>query len=287
MGALGAIVATLGLARLMDLDLVLPVLGATKDRLPFPVGGALVVVATILVAVFVRERAGGPLASEEGQPFLASLKNIAGGSDKSALRILLSIFLWFLGYQGVLPFIGKLSVEAFGASSGNAALPAGLVGIAQAAFAVPAGYIAHRIGRRRAIRGSLLAVTAALLVGGILASSLAAPLGAGTRFAAFLGVMFLFGIFWIVIITNSFPMLWQMASFGTIGIYTGLYYTFKESAGIAAPPLTGALIDLVGYPGIFAFAALCMLGAFAVMGRVDRGEPAERTGPDGKSASEG
>jgi MFS family permease len=71
-------------------------------------------------------------------------------------------------------------------------------------------------------------------------------------------------------------MLWQMATFGTIGVYTGLYYTFSQTAAIASPPITGALIDLVGYPGIFVFAAACMLAAHSIMSRVTRGEPGEK-----------
>jgi maltose/moltooligosaccharide transporter len=275
MGALGAIIATLGLARLMNLDAVLPFLGRTKDRLPFPVAGLLVVVATLLVFAFVRERESDARSAEERVPLASSLRSIAGEKDKSALWILLSIFLWFLGYQGVLPFVGKFCVENLGTSSGDAALPAGLVGIAQAVFAVPAGYLAHRIGRRRAIRLSLIVAAALLLAGCLVSGPFASALGPGARFAAFLGVMFAFGASWIVVVTNSFPMLWQMASFGTMGVYTGLYYVFKESASIAAPPLTGALIDRAGYPAIFAFAALCMLAAFVVMGRVVKGEPTE------------
>jgi MFS family permease len=275
MGALGAIVSTLGLARLMDVSLNLPVLGETRERLPFVIAGFFVVIATLLVFTFVKERNRDAQAAEEKVPLLASLKGIAGEKDKSALWILLSLFFWFLGYQGVLPFIGKFCVEVLQTSKGNAALPAGLVGVAQALFAIPAGYIAHRIGRRKAIRGSLIAVCAALLAGCILSSSLASGLGSGTRFAAFLGIMFVYGVFWITIITNSFPMLWQMASFGTMGIYTGLYYTFSQSAAIAAPPITGALIDLVGYPGIFAFAAACMVVAFLIMGKVTKGEASE------------
>jgi maltose/moltooligosaccharide transporter len=281
MGALGAIVSTLGLARLMDLDALLPVLGPTKDRLPFPIAAVLVILATILVFAFVREGKGDGKAAEEKVPVLASLRRIAGEKDKSALWILLSLFLWFLGYQGVLPFIGKFCKEVLGTSSANAALPAGLVGVAQALFAIPAGYIAHRIGRRKMIRFSLAAVAVFLAAGAVLSSPLALSLGSGARFLAFLGIMFAYGIPWIAIITNSFPMLWQMATFGTIGIYTGLYYTFKETASIIAPPITGALIDLVGYPGIFAFAAACMVAALAVMGKVTRGEPSEKAGEPG------
>jgi maltose/moltooligosaccharide transporter len=273
MGALGAIISTIGLARLMGLDLVLPILGRTKDALPFPVAGVLVVLATALVFAFVRERNRDGEAKEERVPFAKSLKAIAGEKDKSALWILVSLFLWFWGYQGILPFISKFSVEVLGSTTSDASLPAAAVAIAQLVFAIPSGYVAHRVGRRRAIRASLVALVVLLVVGAVISSPLAAGLGGGGRFAALLCVMFAFGIFWITVVTNSFPMLWQMASFGTIGVYTGLYYTFSQGAAITSPPITGALIDLVGYPGIFAFAALCMLAAFFFMGKVTKGEP--------------
>ncbi|MBL8968895.1 MAG: MFS transporter [Spirochaetaceae bacterium] len=277
MGALGAIISTIGLARLMDLDLVLPLLGRTKDSLPFPIAGILVVLATILVFAFVRERNHDGAAKEEKVPLVKSLRAIAGEKDKSALWILVSLFFWFLGYQGILPFIGKLCKDVFEIqASSKAALPASAVAIAQTLFAIPSGYVAHRIGRRKAIRGSLLVLVVLLGVGAFMASSLAAPLGMATRFYALLGMMFVFGVFWITIIVNSFPMLWQMATFGTIGVYTGLYYTFSQTAAITSPPLTGGIIDLAGYPGIFVFAALCMVAAFFFMGKVTKGEPGEK-----------
>ncbi|MDP3179018.1 MAG: MFS transporter [Spirochaetaceae bacterium] len=277
MGALGAIISTVGLARLMDLDIVLPILGGTKDTLPFPVAGVFVVLATVLVFAFVRERSRGEEAKEPKVPLVESLKAIAGEKDKSALWILVSLFLWFLGYQGILPFVGKLCKEVFEIqASSKAALPASAVAIAQTLFAIPAGYVAHRIGRRKAIRGALLVLTVLLCFGAYIASPAAAFMGMGARFTALLAMMFVFGIFWITIITNSFPMLWQMASFGTIGVYTGLYYTFSQTAAISSPPVTGFLIDVVGYPGIFVFAAVCMVAAFLVMGKVTRGEPGEK-----------
>ena len=277
MGALGAIISTVGLARLMDLDIVLPLLGRTKDALPFPIAGVLVVLATVLVFSFVRERSREEEEKEEKVPLAKALKGIAGEKDKSALWILLALFFWFLGYQGILPFIGKLCKDVFEiASNGKAALPASAVAIAQTLFAIPSGYVAHRIGRRKAIRGSLLVLVAILGLTAFVASPLAAPLGAALRFNLLLAMMFVYGVFWITIITNSFPMLWQMATFGSIGLYTGLYYTFSQTAAISSPPVTGAIIDLVGYPGIFVFAALCEFAAFVLMGKVTKGEPGEK-----------
>jgi len=70
-------------------------------------------------------------------------------------------------------------------------------------------------------------------------------------------------------------MLWQMATWGTMGVYTGLYYTASQLAAIVAPIVTGALIDLLGYRSMFLYCGLCMLGAFFVMGNVKKGEPEE------------
>ncbi len=275
MGALGAIISTLGLARLMGLDMVLPVLGSTKNAIPFPIAGLFVILAVILLFSFVREKSHDDSSKEEKVPLIKSLKAVAGEKDKSALWILLSLFFWFLGYQGILPFIGKFSVEVLHSSSSNASLPASAVAIAQLIFAIPSGYVAHRLGRRKAIRTSLIVLSVILAVGAFISSPMAEVLGTAGRFYALLGIMFVYGIFWITIITNSFPMLWQMASFGTIGVYTGLYYTFSQTAAITSPPLTGALIDLVGYPGIFVFATLCMLVAWFFMGKVKKGEAGE------------
>jgi maltose/moltooligosaccharide transporter len=277
MGGIATIVGTIGLARLMDLDVDLPLIGNTKGKIPFPIAGLLVVVATILVFSLVRERSRDASAKEERVPLRASLKAIAGEKDKSAFWILVSLFLWFLGYQGILPFVGKYSKEVLGVSEGLAALPAGMVAIGYALFAIPSGYVAHRLGRRRVIRASLSVIVVILLV--LFAfEPLTALLGiAGkARFYLFLPFMFAFGIFWGTIITNSFPMLWQMATFGTMGIYTGLYYTFSQAAAITGPLITGPIIDLSGYRGIFAFAAAAMLGAFFVMRKVTKGEPGEK-----------
>lgn len=277
MGGIATIVGTIGLARLMDIDIVLPLLGRTKDRLPFPLAGLLVVMAVLLLFFFVKEKGKeGSSGKEKKEPILASIRAIARQSDKSAFYILISLFLWFLGYQGVLPFIGKYSLDVLKTSSGTAALAAGMVGIAYAIFAIPSGYIAHKRGRKKTIRSSLVAI-ACLTVILFFHGPLTAGLSGSLRLYSFWLIMFVFGMFWVSIVTNSFPMLWQMASWGTMGIYTGLYYTASQGAAILAPVITGAIIDIVGYRGIFLFCSACMLAAFFVMGKVRSGEAESKT----------
>ncbi len=267
MGGIAAIVGTIALARLMDIKVRIPGFGETDEILSFPVAGVLVLLSTVILFLFVKEKHRA--APEEKTGTMDSLRMVFSGDDRSALLVLVSLFLWFLGYQGVLPFIGLYSIEVIGVSSGTAGLAAGMVAIAYALFAIPSGIMAHRFGRRRVIRVSLVMLTLVTLA---LAShsTVTAMMGLSRTgmMISFFALLFLFGIFWVSVITNSFPMLWQMASFGNIGIYTGLYYTFSQTAAISAPPITGALIDYMGFYGIFLFASVCMFSAWIIMGRV-------------------
>lgn len=285
MGGVGTILGTLVLARLMDLDTKLPLLGLTKDRLPFPVASLFVILAVIILLLFVRERKRDEAAVEERIPIMASIKQVVAQKDKSVFFILVSIFLWFMAHEGVKPFLGLYARDALGASSGMMALPQGVAGISYALAAIPMGYLAHKLGRRKVIRSSLIGlgvITAAFTAFSLLGPSLGLQ-GAGA-FYVFMAMMLVYGVFWGSVITNSFPMLWQLSTFGTVGIFTGLYYTFSQSASILAPPITGLVIDITNlfkpapeyqYTGIFAFASLCMLGARAVMGKVKKGEPGD------------
>ena len=283
MGGIAAITGTIGLARLMDLDMVLPLLGPTKGKLPFPLAGLLVVTAAVFLVTLVRERP--PRTDGEGtgnngtrKSFMEDPASVAKSGDGSAIRILVSIFLWFLAYQGILPFLGKYGIEALGTSLGTSALAMGMVGISYALFAIPSGYLSRLIGRKRAIRISLAALSSILLfLFFFLPASTALGLSGAPRLYLFWLIMFAFGIFWVTVVTNSFPMLWQLSDYGTVGVYTGLYYTFSQAAAITAPPITGFIIDLAGYPGIFLFGALCMAAAWFTMGGVIKGEAEKAT----------
>ncbi len=276
MAGIAAIVGTIGLAKLMDVKINLPGRGPTDEILSFPVAGVLVILATIILFVFVKEKQRAEEA-EEKIKISESIKLIFSGKDKSAFLILISLLLWFLGYQGILPFIGLYSKEVIGVSSGTAGLAAGMVAIAYALFAILSGVIAHKKGRKKTIRFSLAMLTVITL---LLAAhpTLSSMMGftQTSMLLSFFILLFIFGTFWVSVVTNSFPMLWQMASYGSMGIYTGLYYTFSQAASIGAPPVTGLIIDLFGFQGIFVFASICMFSAFIVMGKVTMGESARQ-----------
>lgn len=273
MGGLATILGTVVLARLMDTVVNVPGFGPVDKVLAFPVASLFVILAVVLLFIFVKERKGEGSGekNEEREPVLKSLKAIFGEGDKSALFILLSLLSWFIAYQGILPFIGIYTVTELGTSAGTAALSSGMVGIAYAIFAVPSGRFAHKHGRKKTIRMALAAIVIVLLLV-FLHGTMTKSLDPTFRLASFWVLLFLFGIFWVTVVTNSFPMLWQMADYTTMGIYTGAYYFFSQMASIVAPPLAGGSIDLFGYPALFIFGLVFMLIAFFLMGHVTRGE---------------
>ena len=279
MGGLATILGTVLLARLMDVRVNLPGIGEVDKILAFPAASVFVIIAVVLLFAFVKESKSKVAAEEEKEekprePLFASLKAIFTEKEKSALFILLSLLCWFIAYQGILPFIGVYTMEELGTSAGTAALSSGMVGVAYAAFAVPSGKIAHRYGRKKTIRAALLAIVVDLLLV-FLHGTLTAGMNPTLRLASFWVLLFLFGIFWVTVVTNSFPMLWQMADYQTIGVYTGAYYFFSQLASIIAPPIAGGAIDLLGYPALFIFGLVFMAAALILMRGVRRGEPEE------------
>lgn len=277
MGGIAAVVGTVVLAPMMDLRLVLPLIGDTSRRLPFIIAAVLIVGAAVLLRLTVRER---DLSANTVQrtPVLTSIRSIFAQQDKSAVFILLGLFLWFSAYWGIRPFMTLYVIEFLGLSEGIAGLSTGMVAVAYLIFAVPSGILAHRIGRKRTIRLSLMgmAVLAILMFTHqwwMIRIDASPAVAVGTFWA----LLFLFGACWGAANTNSFPMLWQMADLDTMGAYTGVYYVFSQAAAIATPPLTGVIVDLTGFRSIFLVSAVMMVASFLVIGRVRGGETARIT----------
>lgn len=272
MGNVAAIIGTLFLARLMDVDMVLPVLGATKNRLSFPVAGILVLLAAILLFVFVKEKPAENLP-EKSTTFGERIRFAFDKKNRDALFILLSLFFWFVGYQALVPYITEYTIHAFNLSPGKGPISMGMVGISAALSAVPMGYAASKWGRKKIIRISLFVISIMSVTGFFIEPvGRAAGMPASALAVIFWASMFFFGVFWVAIITNSFPMLWQMADYNNIGLYTGLYYTFSQLAAIVAPTLAGLLIDITNIRTIFLFSAAFFLFAFFTMNTVQSGE---------------
>ena len=180
---------------------------------------------------------------------------------KSMIFILLSIVLWFFGYNAVT---SKYSVYASNILHKDYNLT--LI-IAQAAAIIsylPVGMIASKVGRKKTICAGVIMLATAFGVAAFLRDNSPAML---------MNAMFaLAGIAWATINVNSFPMVVEMCSEQDVGRYTGLYYTASMAAQVATPMFSGLLMDKLGMTVLFPYAAVFSALALVTMRFVRHGD---------------
>ena len=195
-------------------------------------------------AAEMREQSVALGLEESGENGEGGGRRLSMDEIKSLVFILLSIVLWFFGYNAVT---SKYSVYASNILHKDYNLT--LI-IAQAAAIVaylPVGFIASKVGRKKTILAGVLMLTAAFTV------------------ASFLNA-------WATINVNSFPMVVEMCSVGDVGKYTGFYYTASMAAQVATPMLSGLLMDKLGMHVLFPYAAAFTALAFVTMLFVHHGD---------------
>jgi maltose/moltooligosaccharide transporter len=281
MGGLGAIISFLGGSALYELN----------PRFPFWLGSALVILAAILVFVFIRE----PKVYEETeiQPSMwQSLKFILHENDKSALRILLAIFFWFVAYSAIEAFFTLYAVNYLNLSDADGARLLGHLSLIFVLFAIPAGFFGSGWGRRKTIMTGIIIMTLGMLAMYFVP---AVTLTTGLTKLPILGqipvvsvILMVAGAAWALININSLPMVVDMTENVRIGTYTGLYYLFSTLSAIAGPNVNGWIVQLTGrnYNNIMVVAPFFMLAALVLMIGVRRGEARMVQVPTEKSSEE-
>ena len=198
---------------------------------------------------------------EEATEDNTAKRGLSKAEKKSLIFILMSIALWYFGYNAVT---SKYSVYASNIlhKDFNTTLL-----IAQAAAIVsylPSGMVASKIGRRKTIMAGVIMLASAFGVAAFMRSDSPTWL---------MYVMFaLAGIAWATINVNSFPMVVEMCSGADIGKYTGYYYTASMSAQIVTPMLSGFLMDQMGMTVLFPYATVFVALAFVTMFMVRHGD---------------
>src|SRR5215216_3122600 len=172
---------------------------------PFWLGSGLVVVAALIVFLLIKEPKDY-LESNEPQPsVIESLREVLNDEDKSGARILFAIFFWFIGYSAVETFFTLYAQEHLGLEAGDGATLLSVFPLFFVLFAIPAGVIAARMGRRVAILFGLLLVSVILALFYVLpASTVLTPISplplvgipltdSGPRMLTMAGVLLIFG----------------------------------------------------------------------------------------------
>jgi maltose/moltooligosaccharide transporter len=267
MGGVGAIISFLGGSVLYKMN----------PSFPFWMGSGLVIISTILLFVFIKE----PKVYEEveKQPgMIASLQSVMKDPDKSALRILSAIFFWFIGYTAIEAFFSLYANKYLGLEEADGARLLGQLSVIFVIFALPAGYIGAKIGRKVTISLGLLIMIACT------ASMYFTPPAILTIVLTKLpvlgvvpvvgAILMLAGAGWALININSLPMVVDMTTEARIGTYTGLYYLFSTLSAIVGPNMNGWIIQLsnLNYNAIMIVSPILMLVALVLMLGVRRGE---------------
>lgn len=268
MGGLGAIIAFLGGSALYKIN----------PAFPFWLGSILVILAAILVFIFIKEPKVYEEQTKEEISLISSLRDVLRDPDRSALRILLAIFSWFVAYSAIEAFFTLYANKHLGLEEADGARLLGQLSLIFVLFAIPSGYIGSKIGRRITIMSGISLMTLAMWMMYFLpAPVLITVLGKAPVLGTIpvLGLLLMLaGFAWSLININSLPMVVDMTDAVHLGTYTGLYYLFSTLAAIAGPNINGWLVQLTGnnYNNVMLLAPLFMVIAFILMIGVKRGE---------------
>ena len=188
-------------------------------------------------------------------------RGLSRSEARSLIFILLSIALWYFGYNAVT---SKYSVYATNILQKDFNFTMLLAQGAAIVAYIPAGLVASKIGRKKTILAGIVMLASAFTV--------AAFLRASSPDLLMNAMFMLAGVAWATINVNSFPMVVEMCSGADVGKYTGYYYTASMAAQTATPMLSGFLMDQMGMTILFPYAAIFVALAFVTMFCVKHGD---------------
>jgi MFS family permease len=251
MGGVGAVLALF----------VGPMLYDMNRLYPFAAAAVMMLLALFILIKTIKEPEKPALEEKEHTGIIKAFYEVITNQDKSALFLLIAIFLWFVAYQGVEALFTLYGLKYLGLKESASAFLLSFFSLTFLLFAIPSGFIATKIGRKKTIMTGIIGLLIVFMLITFFRST--------TYIAILLGVG---GIFWALININSYPMVVEMTSENKIGAYTGLYYFFSSLAAITGPPLLGFIIDYVGYGSLFLISVSFLLMALITMTFVKKGE---------------
>ena len=274
MGAVGGILY-LGIAAALYPNAKTQGLSHVNYQPLFIVVSAIMFVAVGTLFLFVKEPAlvRKNQELEEAHPEWNLAEDDGSGHEtlppavkKSGAFLLLSIALWFIGYNGVTTWFTTYVSQVMGQGLGGASTCL-LVGTAGAILSyIPIGMIAGKIGRKKTIQAGVLLLTFCFVMGFVLTVN-------ATSVSVLMYLMFaLVGLAWAAINVNSLPMVVEMCKGSDIGKYTGYYYTASMAAQVVTPILAGTLMRTIDYRILFPYAALFVALSFVTMLFVRHGD---------------
>ncbi len=243
------------------------ILGVTAVQsgpvLTFLVTGILMVVSVVILFVAVKEPKEPPVIPEAQKEIgiVEALRQVSFSEDRSAAAILGAIFMWFVSYNIIETWFTKYGNEVLGFTVPDATFLLTSIAVVFVVFAVPAGFIANRLGRKNTIIAGIAIMLVSLFA-----------LFLTTDYWTIFGILGFAGIGWAMINVNSIVIVWELLGKSRIGAGTGLYYFFSMGAAIVGPFVVGVLFDIIGIVYLFPISLVFMMAALVLTLMVKTGE---------------
>lgn len=231
------------------------------EFVPFAVSSGVLIITIIIMYNLIREPEKIQEDLQEAKQEDSSDASAEKGKVLSLVFLLMAIFFWFSGFNAVETFFSTYGDAVLKIDKGLAAYLLLTFSAVFLIFAIPSGFIAGKLGRRKTVLLGIV-ILICVFVSLIFIKSI----------SAMFAILAVGGISWALININSYPMVVEMTSNKGIGKYTGYYYFFSMLASIISPILFGFLKDRLGDGFLFIYSSIAMVFAFFFMMLVKHGE---------------
>ena len=265
--------AASGVVILISISLAVPDVEHPNYMPVFLIISAIIILCTVLFAVFFREKKAVEKMHTESLAMGISEADMdasdEGGKEKetdavvrrSLLGILLCVFFYFMASNAVTSAFSKYASQVWGAGGGSFANFQLIATMVTLISYMPMANISCRIGRK---------LTTYIGIGLMCFGGFCIFMTPGYSPLIYVFVS-ISGVGMGTVATTIYPMIMEVASEKTTGRYTGYYYTASMSAQIITPILSGAVMEFIGYRYLYLYAIVCALLAALPLVMVQKG----------------
>lgn len=265
--------AASGVVILISISLAVPDVEHPNYMPVFLIISAIIILCTVLFAVFFREKKAVEKMHTESLAMGISEADMdasdEGGKEKetdavvrrSLLGILLCVFFYFMASNAVTSAFSKYASQVWGAGGGSFANFQLIATMVTLISYMPMANISCRIGRK---------LTTYIGIGLMCFGGFCIFMTPGYSPLIYVFVS-ISGVGMGTVATTIYPMIMEVASEKTTGRYTGYYYTASMSAQIITPILSGAVMEFIGYCYLYLYAIVCALLAALPLVMVQKG----------------
>jgi MFS-type transporter involved in bile tolerance (Atg22 family) len=264
---LSAVAKVVELAGQVSLGLFLS-LGLFGKHIPlvaYPIVAAVILLTFLITVVAVPERRADVHLEPRHHlgEYLAALRG-----HRQALRYLVALFLYNVGINTILVNLTRFATRVLGASDSGALLLFMLLVLVTGLFALPAAWLAARVGLKRVIAGGMVLIAVATpvtLVAHTMAQVLPALLVAGVGNAALSAL--------------TWPLLTMLVPSERVGVFAGLKTSAESISALFTAVLAAVMVGLWGYRSIFVVLLVAIVASLAVFATIRVEQPTPQTAP--------